>query len=439
MVLSSFVARETTHLQPGESLRQVHLVKARAPGERIVHLSETGKGLSVSDGETRERLRSFEIRRPPVAHPEEGDPDRESGPSLFFEAENRITALCLLDDGSVAVGTEAGTLSHVNADGSRRWAADLEGPVHDIGAAPGGSILLAAGHGPASLTGLGPAGECLWTAGIEREPSPWPWWELPSPAAVQVAGGNAEDEPFFAVGCGDLQVRCFDSKGSERWRWRYYAGVPGRIRVVDGDGSGKSRIFVGGEILSCHSPCRILEPDGSLIADLPVEGWTSMLTALAFGEGQGRRFMGCGANRGANLHLYEFKNDQWERSWLKRLGGQVTGICILGSEGRVLVGTSQGFLLCYDLDGRQVWHRLFDQAIRHLAPLNKNVVVVDGSGGLRKVNLLGDVEEMASLPEPCSFAVTDATGIYFACGSEILRLGVKQKSGTLQSEKETRP
>jgi len=438
MVLTSFVSRETAHLEPGESVRLAHLVQARGPGEPTIHLSESGQDLTLSDGETQEQLRSFEISRPEAAPPDENGSGWGIGASAFFDAGDRITALCLLDDGTVAVGTETGKLSQVISDGNRRWTADLEGPVHDIGSAPGESVLLAAGHGPASLTGLGPAGESLWTTKIEREPTPWPWWELPSPAPVQVAGGRSEGETLFAVGCGELQVRCFDSMGRERWLWRYYAGVPGRLRVTDGDGSGKHRIHVGGEILSCVSPCRILEPDGSLIAELTVEGWTSMLTALEFGEAEERRFIGCGANRGANLHLYEFRNDQWERSWLKRLGGEVTGISIFGNLDRVMVGTSQGFVLCFDLNGRQVWHRLFDQAIRHLAPLKEDVIVVDGSGALHRVNQLGEVEEMASLPAPCSIAATDPTGICFVCESEILRLSAQQTTVPLQTEKDTR-
>jgi hypothetical protein len=423
MVLTSFVARETSRLEPGESVRLVHLVQVRAPGEPTIHLSESGNDLLISDGNSQEQLRSFEIRRPSAVGPGKSSSHGESGSRLFFDAGNRITAVCLLDDGSVAVGTEAGTLSQVDADGSRRWTTDLEGPVHDIGVIPEGPLLLAAGHGSANLTGIDPAGEKLWTSQIEYKPSPWPWWELPSPTPVQVAGGGSEEEPFIAVGCGDLQVRCFDTRGKVRWLWRCYAGVPGRMRVFDGDGSGKSRIFVGGEILSCHSPCRILEPDGSLIADLPVEGWTSRLTALVFGAARSRRFLGLGANRGANLHLYEFRNDQWQRNWLKRLGGEAAGICILATVDRVVAGTSQGFLLGYDLDGEQIWHRLFDQAIRHLVPTptGAEMMVVDASGGIRRVNHFGSMEKMAPLPAPCSIAAVNQAGVYFACNSEIWR------------------
>jgi hypothetical protein len=422
MLLTSFVAREATHLEPGESVRLVHLVQGCAPGELIVHLSETGEDVFLSDGETQERLKSFEIVRPGERASEGGRRAVASGPSGFFEAEDRITALCPLGDGSVAVATEAGTLSLVNEDGGKMWTAELEGTVHDIGVVQGESFLLAAGHGPANLTCFGREGDCLWSTRIEREPCPWPWWELPTPAAVKVAGGVWEGEPFFAVGCGDIQVRCFDERGDEQWRWRHNEGIPGRVTVADVDGSGKPRVVVGGDILSDQSTCRILEPDGQLVAELSVEGWTSMLTSLTFGEGGGSRLIGCGASRGTNLHLFEFDGAGWERRWMKRLGGQVTGIHILGADDRVLAGTSQGFLLCYDLMGNHIWHRLYDKGIQHLVPMAESVLIVDVSGGLRTVRPSGDVEELESLPATCSFAAADDSGVTLASGSEVFRI-----------------
>ena len=117
----------------------------------------------------------------------------------------------------------------------------------------------------------------------------------------------------------------------------------------------------------------------------------------------------------------------------------MTGICIFGSEDRVLVGTSQGFLLCYDLTGKQVWHRLFDRAIRHFLPIREDVIVVDRLGGLHRVTPWGDLQEMEPLPAACSIAVTDASGAWFACGTEILRMAVDRKTAPPNSEKKNRP
>jgi len=327
-----------------------------------------------------------------------------------------------------AVGTKSGRLSHVDNQGKVLWSVQLTGPIHDIGVAPTThSMLLAAGHGLDELTAFNALGEQQWATHITPEPSPWPWWELPSPAPVQVAGGLATDGVFFAVGSGDLHVRCYDRMGQERWMWRYNEGVPGRITVQQVDGSGQDFIVVGGEILSDQSTCRILTPEGNLVAELSVEGWTSMLTALAFGRDASRHFIGCGANRGTNLHLFELVDQQWQRRWLKRAGGQVTGIVIFAEHDRILVATSQGFLLGYDLLGALQWQRLFVHGLRHLVRIGNSVNLVDNKGGLHLANLAGQVEKRGSLPGPCAFVTTNSHDINFTCGAEVWRDEVPQQ------------
>jgi len=195
--------------------------------------------------------------------------------------------------------------------------------------------------------------------------------------------------------------------------------VPGRIVITDVEGSGEPRIVVGGDILTDVSTCRILTPEGKMVAQMAVEGWTSMLTALAFGEAGGRRLLSCGASRGNNLHLFEFEEGQWQRRWLKQLGGQINGISIFGTEDRMIVATSQGFLIGYDLSGKQLWHLLMTQGLRHMVQIGPRVIAVDGAGVVRIVNLAGQVEAQATLPGPCSHIAAAADNVYFACGSEI--------------------
>ena len=178
----------------------------------------------------------------------------------------------------------------------------------------------------------------------------------------------------------------------------------------------------GGDILSDQSTCRILEPDGTTAAELIVEGWTSVMTSLAFGECGGSRLVVCGENRGRNLHLFAHEDARWERRWLKRLGGQVTGIHVFGTDDRVLAATSQGFLLCYDLLGDLIWHRLLDQGIWHMVPIAEGVLVVDTSGGLTAVTASGSTADRGSLPAPCTFAAAGGSVIYLASGSEVFRL-----------------
>lgn len=419
MVLMAFTARETPHLEPGESVRMVHLAQACAPKGIPLDLVLEGASFFITEGQTHTALKTFAINLPARSTWDESASTKTKGLKLFHDAGAPITALCQLDTGAIVVGTKPGALSYVSDEGKVRWHTKLGGPIHDIGVAEGNFMLLVAGHGPADLTAFDPKGEQQWTSRIVRKPSPWPWWELTSPAPIQVAGGISNGEAFFAIGCGDIQLRGFDRHGRERWMQRYNEGVPGRVAVAEIDGSGTPSIVVGGEILSDQATCRVLTPYGQMVAELPVEGWTSMLTALAFGEAGERHFIGCGANRGKNLHLFELKDGQWQRRWLKLLGGQVNGIGIFGAEDRVIVATSQGFLLGYDLAGRQLWHLLIAQGLKHMVKKGDRVIAVDGNGTVIVVNLSGQIENRTFLPSPCSFIAAKNDHVYFACGAEI--------------------
>lgn len=428
MILTALVARTTCRLNPGESVTLTHLAQVRGPKEAELHLSETGDGLLISGGGIKKQLRGLKIKQSAKSRINVQESKAKRSPVLLFKAGSSITAFNRLHNGTFAVGTEDGKVCLLDKEGHAVWSVDLVGPVHDIGIAGGEHMLMAVGHGPAHLTAFDGNGRKPWTTEIKRDPCPWPWWELPTPAPVQVAGGNHNGKAFFAVGCGDIQIRGFDADGKEQWRRRYNEGVPGRVRVADVDGSGKMSIVAGGEILSDTSCCYILNPEGRRLARLEVEGWTSIMTALAFGKANGRHLIACGANRGTNFHLFEHKQKNvtdenlegpWERLWLKRLGGQVSGIEIFGPENRVIAGTTQGFLLCYDMEGKVLWSKLFDQGIQHVVRQGKDVLVVDRLGALMFVGLSGNVRPLPSLPGPCSIANGAETVIYFVCGTEV--------------------
>ena len=425
VVLSTFAARRAVRLDPGEGVRLTHVAQVCGPGESPVHLRESGDDVSLIQGETSRRLDVLPVRPPaPRQFSVEGR-SGEADANRVFDADERIRAMRPLGDESLVVGSESGAVSFLDPDRRPVWSVDLDGPVYDIGAAEGEATVLAVGHGASRLTGLDIRGRWIWQTDIEREPCPWPWWELPTPAPVQVEGGMFKGEAFFAVGCGDIQIRGFDGAGQERWRQRYNEGVPGRIRMADVNGCGEPEIVVGGEVLSDTSKCRILDPRGDFQAHLDVEGWTSILTALAFDETGGRHFLGCGANRGRNTHVFELDaGGEWERRWVKRLGGRVTGIRFLGSDQNVIVGTSQGFLLCYDLDGNRIWRRLFEKGIRHLAPFGDETLVIDDQGQLSAVCASGNGRTLGRMPRPCAIAEPCGAGVLLACGREIWRIDV---------------
>jgi outer membrane protein assembly factor BamB len=100
----------------------------------------------------------------------------------------------------------------------------------------------------------------------------------------------------------------------------------------------------------------------------------------------------------------------------------VTGLHIREEEGLLLAGTSQGFLLCYDLDGTLIWHRLFDRGIQHVARLEDDVLVIDQSGGLKSVNTSGDVAEIGGLGAPSPLALSGGERVTLVSGPEVFRI-----------------
>ena len=432
VVLTSLDARLAGRMEAGQAVRLSHLVQLVGPGELPMHLSTTDGSLFVSDGKARHELKTLQAAggfKHMHVTPSSVPADLSEAPRLqkIFDADGNVTSIRPISGGRLAVGTDNGRVTLLDPQGQSVWSVSLAPPVHDIGVAEGDRSMLVVGHGPRNLTALDLQGISLWTQEIQREPSPWPWWELVTPAPVQVAGGRDDKGPFFAVGCGDIQARCFGGDGKERWRRRYNEGVPGRIRVAAIDATGKPRIVVGGDILTDQSTCRIMDPDNHLLAELSVEGWSSRMTSLAFGKTDDRHLMTCGANFGNTLHLFECKNadsskNNWTRLWCKRLGGEVTGIVVLGSQDRLVAGTSQGFLICYDLRGDVVWRKLFAQGIRHLALRGAEVLVSDNSVQLSLVTLSGSTRRLSTAVGVTSAMITTETGVYLVSGHTIWRL-----------------
>ena len=139
--------------------------------------------------------------------------------------------------------------------------------------------------------------------------------------------------------------------------------------------------------------------------------------------------MACGANRGNNLHLFESKDadcsrgkPNWKEVWRKTLGGEVTGIVLDGLQDRLIAGTSQGFLLCYDLDGNPVWSKLFDKGIRHLAAAGGGVLVCDNSGRIRLADPAGNMCDYSDLAAPATCVVPVRDGVYMGSENTVWRI-----------------
>jgi len=416
---------------PGQCVSLTHLAQIRGSGEPELALRRAADGLVLSDGDGEWHL--------PVHHRREGLGPRPPAAaaatsSLVSETVVSLAAPVTCVDphpaGGVICGADDGALVALGADGSVLWLSNVAGSVYDIAAPIASHPIVLVGHAPAGLTALDEAGGLLWQRTIVREPCPWPWWELVTPAPVQVAGGVFAGETLYAVGCGDIQVRLYDSQGSQRWMWRYNEGVPGRVRIADVDGDGMPEIVVGGDILSDVSTCRILTHEGHVKAELGVEGWTSCLTALAWGTVHQRPLLACGATRGRNLHLYDLGDIGQDRAarphhlFERCLGGSVTGLGLHAAAAALVAGTSQGFLLCFDLDGGLRWCRLLEGGITGMVPWGGGFLVQQRDGQCRLVSVAGDDVAVRSDGPAWRCSCLTPQALWFASGCEVRRVAV---------------
>lgn len=436
--LTAFTTRSAVRLKAGESVSITHSAQIRGPGEAECSFMLENGNIVLSCGDKRTVLTTHRQGSreptPPLVLPA-SPPSALPAPQAAvgrtrvarFDASGVVLKRCGADRLLCALAD--GTLAMIGTDGGSLWQTRLEGTIHDFSVLEDtGSAAIFVGHGDDRLTALDADGRRVWERTIVREPCPWPWWELPYPTAVQVACGRFGDRTLLAVGCGDIQMRLFDSEGNQLWMWRYNEGVPGRIRVADVDGDGVNEIIVGGDISTDNSTCRILNDRGEMLWELIVEGWTSRMTALEWKiTADGRKLIACGANRGRNLRLYalatETAHDQ-QSLLCVRLGGWVTGIVLDDATDTLYAGTSQGFLCAYSFAGDKLWFRMFARGIVGLFAVKDRLLVVESDGRLHLLSKAGETLFAGEEALPAQCLVPDGELLYAASGREIYRLAV---------------
>ncbi len=384
--LSIFSGRIALALEPGESVSFTQFAQALGkndaqyeivPEEGAVTLSGNGQSWKLPLSGRGERKKSSD------SAPAGGGVHLETTEVVSFDAA--INSMAPAVEGRLVCGLQNGVVALLDGSGRIDWEKQVEAPVHDVAAlAVEGQQMYFVGHGKTGLTALNERGETVWARQIERDPTSCAWWELNYASAIQVKAFNAGGSAMIAVGCGDLQVRGFNTEGENLWGFLYENGVPARIRTHDVDGDGLPEIVVGGEIISNQATCRILTHEGRLKYELPIEGWTSKLTSVAYAKVKGRSLLACGASRGRNLHLYDLTVDSDERIphhlLEKKLGGAVTGVGLFPDEEMVVAGTSQGFITAFNFDGGTRWIKLLDNGVTLLTVLGEHIVAFENDG-----------------------------------------------------------
>jgi hypothetical protein len=69
-----------------------------------------------------------------------------------------------------------------------------------------------------------------------------------------------------------------------------------------------------------------------------------------------------------------------------------------------------------------IWHLLFEQGIRHVAPFGNETLVIDDQGDLSAVCASGNGRTLGRMPGPCSIVEPGGAGVLLTCGREVWRV-----------------
>ena len=276
-------------LEPGESVSFTQFAQALGkndaqyeivPEEGAVTLSGNGQSWKLPLSGRGERKKSSD------SAPAGGCVHLETTEVVSFDAA--INSMAPAVEGRLVCGLQNGVVALLDGSGRIDWEKQVEAPVHDVAAlAVEGQQMYFVGHGKTGLTALNERGETVWARQIERDPTSCAWWELNYASAIQVKAFNAGGSAMIAVGCGICRsgASIQRAKTSGVFFMRTVCRPAYGLMMVMATASRRSSL--GGEIISNQATCRILTHEGRLKYELPIEGWTSKLTSVAYAKVKG--------------------------------------------------------------------------------------------------------------------------------------------------------
>jgi len=434
-IISVLTTRSVVELEPEETVSFTHFAQIRSEDEAEYNLkSVDGIRITLSGPKEIEVI----SHEKPSAQKQKVSPSSQGVTKplqldikKLAELQGTVTAMTPGPSGGTYCGDQDGILTFNNISLTKEWDVLLEGPIHAISVSmePDGETCFV-GHGKSALSAI-INGKIIWAHQINGIPSYSYWWELWHPSAVAVKAAKTLEGTIIYVGCGDKIFRGFDAKGNEKWVFRYDNGVPAQIFPIDLDFDGNSEVLVGGEVISNQSTCRILTPRGQLISEIPIEGWTSRMTAVT-AEWTGNSWLWAfGANRANNLHLYEIEVEKSKpisltvnQRFINRLAGEVKGVSIDLEHQSIYAATSQGYLLRLDFSGNTVWHKQFPHSIDRFEKLSENILVVDSIGKAFIIDPIGKTLAEAISPKQWDAGFVTGNTAIFASDHQLLRFSL---------------
>jgi outer membrane protein assembly factor BamB len=390
LYLNSYDAKTNLVLEVGESVVFTSFAfPTKANRKTSFDMSGENVVINIDGRPIKTPLKSHNL--PPIIE------DNESSEYLkpYIKFNSSITYSGKDQDGSLLCGLQDGRLIHLNGADSV-CVASLEGKIN--AAAYNGTFYVVS-HGKAALSMLDANGQKIWTTEVKRIPTLYPWWELNDPTAVRLVVGKYKGQDAIIAGCGDDNVHFYSMEGE--YLGKYYfdtTGVPDLIKIYDVNQDGQDEILIASSILTCTSHIDIINMWGESLERFGGEGWTSNSTCIRCFSYKGKVYIAHGIRQRFNCGLRVFdktaQDEQIKGRYIikESVAGAVAGFAVLPESDIITVGTSQGFIIAYNLIGQRLWFNSVKGTLCSVIEYDQNIYAADMEGIVYIFSLEGTMQ-----------------------------------------------
>ncbi len=301
-----------------------------------------------------------------------------------------VTAMDVWEGGCCA-GDDRGGITAFDREGKMRWTYRASGAIRTVLALADGGVV--AGGEAEVVHRLDGSGKEVWSHQLEWQPMNWDYWTWLNCQVLSLAAGDIDGDgkEEILAGCADRHVYVFGEGGELIWRSACQWGPPTCLEVArlkEG-----ARVLAGLADPSIHGCVRVYGSDGACVQTLSrpdIMSWSipSWSKCLCVGDVDGDGWEEVLSGVDTNHRQLIVYGGDGEVLWDADFGGAV--LSVEASGGRVYAGASNGYVQCFESDGRRLWSRFLVEPVVGLAPeggggclvaLGDGRVVALGAGG----------------------------------------------------------
>jgi outer membrane protein assembly factor BamB len=322
----------------------------------------------------------------------------------------KVTAVCAAD-GSVAAGTEDGTIARLSEAGEAAWQTKAPAGIRSLHLL-GADLLV--GEEEGALSRLGASGNTLWRVEIPYVPMAWPYWSEGKSRVreIDAADLDGDGQPEVLISNSDRRLYAFTGDGKQLWKASVEWGILTAMTV--GSYEGKFALLGGTSRPSIHGRCIVFGGDGKVVTYLQrpdIVSWSvpSHFLDMRWSDlnGDGREEVLCALDTNCRQVLaYDAAGNVL---WDADMAGAAPALALQRTAGqlRVLVASSAGYVVALDAaTGKRQWACYLGEAIDLVWPgADGSLLAVCPSGRIGLVSSDGKLVGTQDLGGPITAVV----------------------------------